>query len=624
MTISEAPPSDLAFDAEGASGSLPSADEVKNLQNFIDSEQKKGNTFGALTKKQMYIIGGLLGCLFIVIMSMSIAIGQNNRSVNGPTRVNDVVNYLSDNFADRTSLTAKNSPQERAAQWIADEDKYNMDLPASTNYEDAFKFVQRYALAVLYFAWAGDEKWIFNYQFLSEQDECDWNYQYKTGDTDDDEDAFDLGVRCNEDGEVDYLFMPGNGLEGQIPGELGLLLALEHLSLFNNNLSAQMPVQMMYLTDLKFLALESNSLSGNIPEWLSELTNMKFMALGSNKLTGQIPETLTSMTKLSELSLEGNRLEGDISILNKIPTLTRLFLSANKLTGAIDHYFLSDLADLRELDLSSNQFTGTLPHHFFDYEILDLHDNDLEGSIPSLESTDYPIEYLLLHNNGFSGKLHNTIANLESLTRLDVSNNELTGDMPESLGDMDQLQYLYLANNGWTEGPIPTWHNLTGMVEFSLKGTNRVEGIPAWIGREMRNLKLLSLDNNNLSGIVPEQLGHLKQMEYLLLNQNNLSGEVPDTFRHMHQLQMLRIDNNQFEGNADAVCTDVPESLGIFTSDCGSGSFECPCCSNCCDDPTAQCNEAALPENDISWKHGYPKNQALFSEDLVFENIGAR
>ena len=76
------------------------------------------------------------------------------------------------------------------------------------------------------------------------------------------------------------------GLDGQVPGEMGLLLALSHLSLFNNNLVGQLPVQMMYLTDLKFMALESNALSGNVPDWIGGLTHMKFMALGGNKLTG--------------------------------------------------------------------------------------------------------------------------------------------------------------------------------------------------------------------------------------------------------------------------------------------------------------------------------------------------
>jgi len=612
---------EMTMEADGA-GSLPTAEEVKNLQNFIDNEQQREYTKRRmLTKKQMYMLGGLLGCLVIIIISMAAAIGENNRSARGNSREKDVVNFLSDNFADRTALEESDSPQKRAAKWIADEDEMNMPLPATNNYEDAYKFVQRYALAVLYFAWGGEDKWILNYQFLSGKDECDWNYKYQTGDSDEE---FELGIKCNEDNEVDYIFMPGNGLDGTIPGELGLLLAMSHLSLFNNNLVGTLPVQMMYLTDLKFMALEQNAFTGEIPDWVAELTHMKFMALGGNKLTGTIPEAITKMTRLSELSLEENKLAGDITVLNKIPTLTRLFLGSNKFSGEIDRWFLSDLEDLKELDLSANSFTGILPRHFFDYEILDLHDNDLEGEIPSVQRDDHPIMYMLLHNNGFSGRMHNSIANLESLTRLDVSNNELTGAMPSSFADMDQLQYLYLANNGWEEGPFPSWHNLTGLLELSLKGTNRVGPIPEWLGEEMRDMKLLSLDNNNLSGEIPETIGHMKRMEYLLLNQNNLSGEVPDTMKHLHELKMVRIDENVIEGTAQSICGDKPPNLDIFTSDCVSSDFECKCCSNCCDDPNSSCNEAVLPENDISWKHGYPKNQALFSEDLVFQNIGAR
>ena len=186
------------LDVEGAEGSLPTADEVKNLQNFIEDE--RGRQKRSLTKRQMYIIGGIVAGLFVIIMSISISAAKNN----GPSRVDDVVNYLSDSFADRKSLQAKNSPQRKAAKWIADEDKMNMKMPATTNYADAYKFVQRYALAVLYFAWGGDQNWIFKYQFLSEKDECDWNYEYTSNESDD---AFQLGVTCNDDGEVDYLFM---------------------------------------------------------------------------------------------------------------------------------------------------------------------------------------------------------------------------------------------------------------------------------------------------------------------------------------------------------------------------------------------------------------------------------
>jgi Leucine-rich repeat (LRR) protein len=119
---------------------------------------------------------------------------------------------------------------------------------------------------------------------------------------------------------------------------------------------------------------------------------------------------------------------------------------------------------------------------------------------------------------------------------LDVSNNELTGPLPESIADMKEVEYLYLAHNEWAEGSFPEWRNLTGLLELSLKGTKRVDQIPEWIGQEMSSLQLLSLDDNLLSGEIPETLGNLKGLEYLLLNQNNLTGTIPATLKHLHQL----------------------------------------------------------------------------------------
>lgn len=189
----------FSIDAEG---SLPTAEELKNLQNFIEDEKNRENRKPMCSLRKKYMLGGLLVCLFIVVISMSVAISQNG---DGSSREKDVVNFLSDNFADRTALEERDSPQKRAAKWIADQDEMKMPVPASSEYEEAYKFVQRYALAVLFFAWSGEDKWMFKYQFLSAQDECDWNYKYTT--SGESQEEFELGVKCNDDNEVDYMFM---------------------------------------------------------------------------------------------------------------------------------------------------------------------------------------------------------------------------------------------------------------------------------------------------------------------------------------------------------------------------------------------------------------------------------
>ena len=70
-------------------GSLPTAEEVKNLQNFIDDEKNRDRKKSLLSHKQMYMLGGLLACLTIVIISMGVAISQNRKSARGSSREKD-------------------------------------------------------------------------------------------------------------------------------------------------------------------------------------------------------------------------------------------------------------------------------------------------------------------------------------------------------------------------------------------------------------------------------------------------------------------------------------------------------------------------------------------------------
>ena len=65
-----------------------------------------------------------------------------------------------------------NSPQDRALKWIMNEDALNLPTPTTT--EEKARLIQRYILAVLYYA-TGGEQWKNQYSFLSQKHECLWN-----------------------------------------------------------------------------------------------------------------------------------------------------------------------------------------------------------------------------------------------------------------------------------------------------------------------------------------------------------------------------------------------------------------------------------------------------------------
>ncbi|GKB10125.1 receptor-like protein EIX2 [Tanacetum coccineum] len=59
-------------------------------------------------------------------------------------------------------------------------------------------------------------------------------------------------------------------------------------------------------------------------------------------------------------------------------------------------------------------------------------------------------------------------------------------------------------------------------------GENKLSGrIPAWIGKSLSNLQVLSLTSNGFHGAMPESLCLLSKMQILDISVNNISGTIP-------------------------------------------------------------------------------------------------
>jgi len=67
------------------------------------------------------------------------------------------------------------------------------------------------------------------------------------------------------------------------------------------------------------------------------------------------------------------------------------------------------------------------------------------------------------------------------------------------------------------------------------------------------------LYNNNLEGLIPPEVGNLRQLIELHLSSNRLTGEIPNSLGHCQELQEIKIDQNLLTGN-------IPMSLGNMKS----------------------------------------------------------
>lgn len=161
-----------------------------------------------------------------------------------------------------------------------------------------------------------------------------------------------------------------------------------------------------------------------------------------------------------------------------------------------------------------------------------------------------------------------------------------SGDLSDSIGYGVSLRIalgmLYRATNGpdWTQNtnwltdaPVEEWHgitvglfgqptilnlnnnNLGGSIPMDVGqlwtfeelnlGSNRISGeIPATIGK-LEYLGKLNLSDNQLSGEIPAELGYLANLRELFLQDNeSLSGSLPDSFKNL-ELQTLNLDGTE-------------------------------------------------------------------------------
>ncbi|MCP5106610.1 MAG: hypothetical protein GY950_24710, partial [bacterium] len=245
-----------------------------------------------------------------------------------------------------------------------------------------------------------------------------------------------FGITVSEN-HVTEIWLPENGLTGNITPQLEALNYLVNLYLSTNELTGGIPSQLGNLSRLEFLSLGSNSLSGEIPPELGNLSSLKYLKIGRTDLTGSIPVELGNLDNLLELGLGFNRLSGAIPPeLGNLSNLSRLILSGNELSGTIPPE-LGNLSNLHELFLSENQLTGSIPPEL--------------GNLSNLYK-------LSLLGNRLSGNIPPEIGNLSNLITLFLYSNQLIGEIPTTITNLVNLELDYshfhiTANGLYTHNP---------------------------------------------------------------------------------------------------------------------------------------------------------------------------
>lgn len=180
------------------------------------------------------------------------------------------------------------------------------------------------------------------------------------------------------------------------------------------------------------------------------------------------------------------------------------------------------------VSLSYNQLAATIPvevMHAAYLERLYLNHNNFEGPVPpELAATN--LRELDLAYNKFQGTLPGEmLMRLTNMVFLSFDSNPLlTGTMPSEFGVFNELQFLSISNTT-IRPPIPTQYGfLTKLTDLRIadtKHSDRHDGaeagnyddyrIPTVLGN-LRDLRVLLLNDVGLTGVIPSELGLLTKL----------------------------------------------------------------------------------------------------------------
>ncbi|KAJ1378803.1 Leucine-rich repeat [Sesbania bispinosa] len=368
-----------------------------------------------------------------------------------------------------------------------------------------------------------------------------------------------------------------NSFNGKVPPSLFTLPSLQELTLSHNGFDGPLDeFPNASSSKLQLIDLSSNGLQGPIPVSLFQLQGLRFLQLSANEFNGTIQlDMIRRLQSLHTLGLSHNKLSVDITFnddhgLSSFPIMKYLLLASCNLREFPG--FLRNQPQLHALDLSNNQIHGMIPNWIWRFDslvylnlsnnfltnlegpfhdlnsnlyILDLHSNQLPGSIPIFTKYAVHLDYssnrfsiappdmdkhlphvyfLSLSNNRLQGKIHESFCNFSTLRLLDLSHNSFNGSIPKCLTRRNStLRVLNLAGN-----------KLTGYISDTISSSC--------------NLRSLDLNGNLLSGVIPKSLSNCQKLQVLNLGNNLFTDRFPCFLRNISTLRVLILRSNKLNG----------------------------------------------------------------------------
>ncbi|KAJ7951925.1 putative Leucine-rich receptor-like kinase family protein [Quillaja saponaria] len=375
-----------------------------------------------------------------------------------------------------------------------------------------------------------------------------------------------------------------NNFHGQILPKFATLDRLRWLYLNNNSFTWNMEDGVSNRSYLKTLDISNNFVSGRIPRWIGSFKVLSVLLMSKNLLQDEIPVELCNLSSLRHLDLSDNRLSGFMPpCFNNITSFKFLYLQKNSLTGYIP--YLSSGRYLASVDLRDNNFSGEIPHwmnNLRELRVLLLGGNELHGPIPTQLCQLDRVKLMDLSHNRLNGSIPSCFNNISFQMVEHKTTAVGSTAFEEDSGDT----FRYYQNTVWSIFTVDvvwfipgntfyTYYNATlnlnpllgerYMVSYELVEVEfrTKSNYYSYKGTILDYITGLDLSSNNLTGIIPPQIGELNQIAALNLSYNRLSGSIPDSFSNLTEIESLDLSYNNLNGGIPSQLTEL-YSLAIF------------------------------------------------------------
>ncbi|MBO1349186.1 MAG: VCBS repeat-containing protein [Hormoscilla sp. GUM202] len=251
--------------------------------------------------------------------------------------------------------------------------------------------------------------------------------------------------------------------------------------------------------------------------------------LPSNSLSGTLPSELGSLGKLQQLDLDGNSLSGTIpSELDSLSNLQILSLENPP-------YVETQIPDYEAVP--GEDFSVNVSAHF----------GDINDNITSYSAEGLPNGLTI---NSDSGAIGGTLTVTEGTFTVTVTASDDAGGEVEDefnievrplLDASDYAALLALYNSTGGE----SWQTHTGW-DVTSETPPPADVVSNWHGVTVRGDRVtaIELNENDLSGMLPSELGSLSNLQEIDLRNNSLSGTLPYELVSLSNLQKLDLSRN--------------------------------------------------------------------------------